>query len=184
MHVLTAAGCRPGLCLWAVQARVGVPVVDDGGRCVRRAHLRQAVPGRNSGISPYTDTHTHTCAPSRVRLAICLPTCSLSQSPSNTFYTRCRTPPCAWCVASSITGCVPVSACRCDKTGDFQLHRSLPTARTGMMRPKALGVRVAHGLSRRQHSLCSCPACSRRALPSSSTVVIWCAEGRAGAPSV
>jgi hypothetical protein len=95
MHVLTAAVCRPSLCLWAVQARVGVPVVNHGGRCVRRAHLRQTVPGRNSGISPHT-THTHTCAPSRVGLAICLPTCSLSQCPSNSFYTRYRTHPCAW----------------------------------------------------------------------------------------
>ena len=39
-----------------------------------------------------------------------------------------------------------------------------------MMRSKALGARVEHGPIRRQHSLYSCPACPRRALPSSSTV--------------
>lgn len=51
-RMLTCARCRPGLCIRAVQARVGVSVVDHGGRGVRRADLRQALPGRDPGLAP------------------------------------------------------------------------------------------------------------------------------------
>ena len=41
--------CRAGLCLWSVQARVGLPVGDSGRGCVRWPHVRQALSRRAAG---------------------------------------------------------------------------------------------------------------------------------------